>query len=186
MLKRLFPLATVLLAACAGNPPPPPLAEPAPPPAIITDEGTSTSDADSVEAPPPDAPAKPQQTDAGRFRIGVASMDSAEATRAWVTKLEAAGYRTEILPVEIDGKTWHRVLLPGYASLEEARAAVPFIEKEFGATGVWVTSRRRAPLPAAVAPAEPVPAEAPMPAVPEPTAPPAPTAPAESEPTPKS
>jgi hypothetical protein len=64
-----------------------------------------------------------------------------------VKKAEAAGYRTEILAVEIDGKTWQRVLLPGYASLAEAQAALPSVQQDLGVPGAWVTSRRRAPVP---------------------------------------
>lgn len=165
--------AAALLAACASTPPPPPPAPEPPPPVIIGEQAQPETAAAPVVEEALAAPQKPQQTDAGRFRVGVASLESAEATAPWVGKLQAAGYRTEVLPVVIDGKTWHRVLLPGYASLEEARAVIPFVEQEFGVTGVWVTSRRRAPTPAG--------AQAPAPAaVTEPAAPDTPAA----EPTP--
>ena len=85
----------------------------------------------------------------------MASVDSAELAARWIGKVEAAGYRGEVLPVQIEGKTWQRVLLPGYASLEEARAALPFIEQDLGVQGAWVTSRRRAPTPAQAAEAQP-------------------------------
>ena len=168
------PLLTIaaLLGACATQPPPPAPAPEPPPPVIISEQAQPETAAEPVlEAPA--AALKPQQTDAGRFRVGVASLETAEATAPWVTKLQTAGYRTEVLPVTIEGKTWHRVLLPGYASREEARAAIPFVEQELGVKGVWVTSRRRAPTPAgapeAAAPApEPAPAAEPAPAT-EPT-----------------
>jgi cell division septation protein DedD len=167
MLRRAFALVATLLGACATQPPPPPPA-PEPPPVIISDQAQTETAAEPIVAEAPAAPQKPQQTDAGRFRVGVASLETAEAAAPWVSKLQAAGYRTEVLPVTIDGKTWHRVLLPGYANLEEARAAIPFVELEFGVQGVWVTSRRRAPTPAgAAAPepaAEPAPAPEPTPA----------------------
>lgn len=150
-----------LLGACATQPPPPPPAEPAPPPVVISDQPESVGEA---VPEPPQGPQKPQQTDSGRFRVGVASLESAEATAPWVSKLQAAGYRTEVLPVDIEGKTWHRVLLPGYANLEEARAAIPFVEQELGVQGVWVTSRRRAPTPSGSAEPAPAPAEASAPA----------------------
>ena len=86
----------------------------------------------------------------------IASVDSAERTAGLVKQAEDAGYRTEILTVEIDGKTWYRVLLPGYASLADAQAALPFVQQELNAPGAWVTSRLRAPFPAgAEAPAMP-------------------------------
>lgn len=165
-MPRILPaLAAAAVTACA-TPPPPAAAPEAPPPVIISEPGDSITEAAPeppaavAEAAP--APQKPPQTDAGRFRIGVASLDSAEAAAPWVSRLQAAGYRTEVLPVVIEGRTWHRVLLPGYADLEQARAAIPFVEQEFGLAGVWVTSRRRAPAPdaaPAMAASEP-PAEA--------------------------
>jgi cell division septation protein DedD len=151
-------IGIAMLAACATQPPPPP-AEPAPPPVVISDQVEPAGEAVPEPPPPPQGPQKPQQTDAGRFRVGVASVETAEGAAPWVSRLQAAGYRTEVLPVEIEGKTWHRVLLPGYANLEEARAAIPFVEQELGVTGVWVTSRRRAPTPGGAAEPGPAPAE---------------------------
>ena len=169
MLKKLLLTnAMVLLAACASTPPPEPEPEPAPPPVEISEAPEAPP---AEPAPPPDMPQKPAQTDSGRFRISIASLDRAELAPPWVAKAEGAGYRTEVLAVDIDGKTWHRVLLPGYESLDDAKAALPFIQQEL-APDAWVTSRRRAPGPAD-APAAP--ADAPPPSEP----------PAEEPPTPK-
>jgi cell division septation protein DedD len=175
MLKKLLVLGLMVsIAACARRQPPPePEPEPAPPVEISEEpEPAPTPPPPVEEPPPPDTPAKPLQTDTGRFRIAIASLDSAELTAKWVSKAEAAGYRTEVLAVEIDGKTWHRVLLPGYESLAEAQAALPFVQQELGAQGAWVTSRRRAPGPADA------PAEAPPPPAPEATPAPEPEKPA--------
>ena len=144
-MSNKLPLLTAfaLLAACASKP----------------------------EAPPPADTGKPQQTDSGRFRISIASLDSAELATKWVSKAEAAGYRTEVLAVGIDGKTWHRVLLPGYDSLADAQAALPIVQQELGAPSAWVTSRRRAPSPDGEPSAAPAPApETPAPPPPEPPA----------------
>jgi hypothetical protein len=54
------------------------------------------------------------------------------------------------------------VLLPGYESLADAQAALPFIQQELS-PGAWVTSRRRAPTPDGAGDAPPPPAEAPPP-----------------------
>lgn len=139
-------LGAALLGGCASQPEAPPPEPPAPEPAVI--EMQPEAAPAMVEAPPPDAPQKPQQTDAGRFRISIAAVGTAEAAAPWLRKAEAAGYRTELLAVEIEGKSWQRVLLPGYATLEEARAALPFVEEDLGVQDAWVTSRRRAPAPA--------------------------------------
>lgn len=149
MQKNAMLLMGLALAACATAPTAPPQAG-APPTEVAAPAPVA-----------PEAPPKPQQTDAGRFRIAVASLDAPEIAAPWVGKAEAAGYRTELLAVEIEGKTWHRVLLPGYESLEAARAALPFIAQDLGVSDAWVTSRRRAPAPAAAA-VEQAAAEAPV------------------------
>lgn len=169
MLKRLVvSMVLALLAACVSRAPEPePAPAAAPPPVEISE---APEPAPPPAEPPPDVPQKPAQTDSGRFRISIAALDRAELAPAWIAKAEAAGYRTEVLAVDIDGKTWHRVLLPGYASLDEARAALPFVQQEL-APDAWITSRRRAPTPPDAA------ADAPPP-------PPPPAEPAEQEPTP--
>ena len=178
MLKKVVMLGVMVsLAACARRQPPPePEPMPAPPPVEISEApepgAMPAPTPPPDQPPPPDTPAKPPQTDTGRFRIAIASLDSAEGTAKWVSRAEAAGYRTEILAVEIDGKTWHRVLLPGYESLADAQAALPFIQQELDAPGAWVTSRLRAPTPGGTADAPPAPAETPPP--PPPEAPPTP------------
>jgi cell division septation protein DedD len=154
MSNNLLLTAFALLAGCASAPPPPPDESPAP--VVISEAQPAPEPPPPAETPPPD-PGKPQQTESGRFRIAVASLDSAELTAKWVSKAEAAGYRTEVLAVEIDGKTWHRVLLPGYATLDEAKAALPYVQQDLDAPGAWVTSRRRAPVPAGEAEAPPPP-----------------------------
>ena len=171
MLNRLLPCVVLaLLGGCASAPPPEPEEAPAP---VVISENQPAPDLPPPYAPPPDQPpppdttppdqppppdtpppdrpkaeGKPQQTDDGRFRIAVASAESAGPAEKWARKAEAAGYRTELLTVVIDGKTWHRVLLPGYGSLDEAKAALPFVQQELDAPGAWVTSRLRAPAPA--------------------------------------
>jgi cell division septation protein DedD len=165
VLKKLLVLGLMVsIAACARRQPPPePEFAPAPPVEISEEpEPAPTPPPPVEEPPPPDTPAKPLQTDTGRFRIAIASLDSAELTAKWVSKAEAAGYRTEVLAVAIDGKTWHRVLLPGYESLADAQAALPFIQQELSPSA-WVTSRRRAPTPDGAGDAPPPPAEAPPP-----------------------
>jgi len=167
MLKQVnVTLILALLAACASTPPPEP--EPPPPPPVEISEAPEPGPPPD-QPPPPAEPQKPMQTDSGLFRISIAALDRAELAPPWIARAEAAGYRTELLAVEIDGKTWHRVLLPGYASLDEAKAVLPFIQQEL-APDAWITSRRRAPGPADA------PADAPPP--------PPPTEPAEQEPTP--
>ena len=169
MLKKTMLLTGLTaFAGCASTPPPPPPDE-SPAPVEISEAAPFAE----APTPPPDAPQRPPQTDTGRFRISIASLDTVEAAAPWVGKAEAAGYRTEVLAVEIEGKTWQRVLLPGYATLDEAQAAVPFVQQDLGAPDAWVTSRRRAPAPMDA------PVEAPPPPAPDmPAPPPAPDMPA--------
>ena len=143
-------LMLTLLAACAGAPPQPE-PEPAPPPVEITEAPAPEPPPPPVEAPPP----RPAQTDTGLFRISITSQDTAGGAARWVRRAEDAGYRTEVLAVDIDGRTYHRVLLPGYASLDDAKAALAIIQEELGVPSAWVTSRRRAPAPDAPLPEQP-------------------------------
>ena len=78
------------------------------------------------------------------FRIVVASADTAKIGARWARKAETAGYRAEVQAVEVGGRTRHRVLLTGYATLAKATAALPLVKEQLGAPGAWVT-RRRAP-----------------------------------------
>jgi len=173
MLRKITALTgAALLAACASQPPPPPpvaAPEPPPPPVVFAEPVVTEPVFEAIPPVPeaPEAPPRPQQTDAGRFRVGVASVETAELAARWAGKVEAAGYRSEVLPVQIEGKTWHRVLLPGYPNLAEAQAALPFIEQDLGVQGAWVTSRRRAPAPDAVSGAATAPAEASLPEQPQ-------------------
>lgn len=154
MLKPSLLPAIALLTACAGRAPPAPAPESAP--VVISESEPPAPATAPPEPPPPPAASRPEQTDTGRFRISIASVESEAAAARWISKAEAAGYRVGLLAVEIDGKTWQRVLLPGYASLADAQAALPFVQQDLGAPDAWVTSRRRAPVPAD-APAEAAP-----------------------------
>src|SRR5687767_13932766 len=129
MLKKIWLLTAVLaLAACATRQEEEPEPVTSAPPVDISEAPEPEPAPPPVEEPPPpEVPMKPPQTETGRFRVSIASLDSAEAATRWVSRAESAGYRTEVLAVEIDGKTWHRVLLPGYDSLADAQAALPFI-----------------------------------------------------------
>ncbi len=172
--RSLLLTALALLAGCASTPPPEPEPDESPAPVVISEGqpapepplATPPDQAPPPDAPPPDRPkdiGKPQQTDSGSFRIAVASAESAGPAAKWASKAEAAGYRTEVLAVTIDGKTWHRVLLPGYATLDEAKVALGYVQQDLDAPGAWVTSRRRAPDPDGAAPAP----DAPPPPPPE-------------------
>ena len=181
-LRVVSVLPLVVLAACAARRENPPASEAEP--AIITEQAPAAEPAPATPTPPPDQPApppdqpppaaatKPEQTDTGRFRISIASVDSAAVAEKWMKKAQDAGYRAEVVAFEVDGKTVQRVLLPGYDSLEAARAALPAVQQDLGAPQAWVISRLRAGTEVGAAPAATA-AEPPMPAPPPPEGQPA-------------
>lgn len=57
------------------------------------------------------------------------------------SRLQKLGIRTEVSRSLVDGKPWYRLRVPGYASQEAAKAAIPSLENKSGIKGVWVAHR---------------------------------------------
>lgn len=138
MFKRFLIASSALLAvACASREPAP--AAPAPEPVIVT------------EAPPVvPAEEKPVQGD-GPWSVSMASERTAALTQPWVQRFMREGYRVTVDTAEIDGTTWHRVLLPGY-TLVGARAMLPILAQQ-GVANAWIVPRASSAVAAAPAPA---------------------------------
>ncbi|MGQ0586104.1 MAG: SPOR domain-containing protein [Gammaproteobacteria bacterium] len=134
MTGKLPPLALLLLAGCAT---PGLVVNTGPEPVVITED--SPAQAAAPDAPPP--PQKRAPASPGNFQIVVTSAENAQIAAQWLRKSEAAGYRAEVQAVDVKGKTWHRVLLTGYATLTEATAALPAVKEKLGASGAWVKRR---------------------------------------------
>jgi len=70
--------------------------------------------------------------------VSFATAVQADSERARLQKL---GLRAEVFKSLVDGKTWYRVRVPGYASQESAKAAIPALDKKSGIDGAWVAHR---------------------------------------------
>lgn len=150
MNKTCIALLTMLVTACAGNRPPPTAAEPAPEPAIVTEE-----------APAAEPPARPEQTDNGRWRVSVISVRKAEDTAAMVKRLQGDGFRVETESAEAGGLDWHRVVLPGLRRFADAKQMVVYVQHAYGEYQAWILPREGTASAPAAAPAQSAPAEPP-------------------------
>jgi hypothetical protein len=63
------------------------------------------------------------------------AVDRAERARA---RYREAGYPVVIERARVDGRQWHRIVLPGAASRDDARAFAEAFEADFGVIGAWV------------------------------------------------
>lgn len=87
------------------------------------------------------------QPDAGLLRedggwsLQLAASRSVEAARALARRLREAGYGAQAVAAEIDGATWQRVLISGFVSSADARAAGEALRARFNLPSVWVKPR---------------------------------------------
>ncbi|MDR2013941.1 MAG: SPOR domain-containing protein [Rhodanobacter sp.] len=73
----------------------------------------------AATTPTPTTPA----AGAGRYILQVGSYPDSKVADEQKAKLAMAGYTSQVQPVTIDGKTWHRVRLGPYASASDLQAA---------------------------------------------------------------
>lgn len=113
----------------ALNPPPVPAATvPAPKPAT------------AAAAPAPLAAAKPAPAarQGQEWSLNIASYADATSAEQQVQRLRDAGYPVVVQPATVNGKSWWRVQVPGYASQQDAKAAANEIQNKLGVRGIWV------------------------------------------------
>lgn len=82
----------------------------------------------------PAAPAKP----APEWSLNIASYADAASAEQQVQRLRDAGYPVVVQPATVNGKSWWRVQVPGYASQQDAKAAANEIQSKLGVRGIWV------------------------------------------------
>lgn len=114
------PAPKVSLSAPLATPPPvAAVAKPAAPP---------------VAAGKPVVPAKAAQ----EWALNIASYADAASAEQQVQRLRDAGYPVVVQPATVNGKSWWRVQVPGYASQQDAKAAANEIQNKLGVRGIWV------------------------------------------------
>ena len=85
------------------------------------------------------APAAPASAGSGAWALNIASFSEAAVAEREVVRLRAAGYASAVSqPATINGKSWHRVQIGGYASESAARAAALELKARLGVQNIWV------------------------------------------------
>lgn len=78
----------------------------------------------------------------GRWRVTLASFKTQQRAAVSLRKLHVAGYPVETHEIELQGTTWHRVSVTGFAALTDARAFVTAIDGRHGVSEAWITRTR--------------------------------------------
>lgn len=86
--------------------------------------------------------AAPKQTASLRptseWALNIASYADPASAERQVQLLRDAGYPVVVQPATVNGKSWWRVQVPGYASQQDAKAAANEIQNKLGVRGIWV------------------------------------------------
>lgn len=100
------------------------------PPAAPEPEPVTPSVAAPVAAAPAAIP--------GSWSVVLNSFLSPDRAQADARAVGRLGYRAEVIEGESAGKRWYRVLIRGYATAPEARAAVAELAARHGRSGAWI------------------------------------------------
>jgi cell division septation protein DedD len=82
------------------------------------------------------APPSPAKHDG--WAINLMSVTSADIAKEELARLRKLGVRAEQQVVNQDGKTWYRLLVPGFDSHDGAKAYIDTVEKQTGFSSAWV------------------------------------------------
>lgn len=134
------PVAPASDLAVAATPAPPPVAPPAAAPGPAAP--IIAPPAAPVPAPKRDASVPGEATPAARdgggpWALGLASFADRADAEQLVQRLRDAGYTAEVQDAVVKGATWHRVLLPGFATAADAQRISAEVETRFGFRGTW-------------------------------------------------
>jgi len=131
-----------------GTPTPPPVMEPAPvvepspaPPEPPVQEKTAEAEAappaPETEAEPASEPeSKPKK--ASGWVVNLLSFPSQDKAETAQRRLQGISVPAEIAPADVQGKTWYRVQVSGFADQGEALAFAKSVRKKPGLSSAWV------------------------------------------------
>lgn len=113
-------------------------AEPTPTPPPPKESVTSVAKTPEVKSPEPRAEIAKAPSGTGKFTVQVSSWTStADADRA-VSRWKQAGFDAYVVEAFVNGRTWYRVRVGRYTTMDEARQAAEQI-RGVQQDGVWVT-----------------------------------------------
>jgi len=109
-----------------------------PPPAIISQTETATPDASAEKSKEtPAAPQKSGKEENKRTWILQASSSPREQDAQSLSKrLRSKGYKTEVKPVQVKGKTWFRVYVGPYTTAAATKEAAAKLSRQEGLTPI--------------------------------------------------
>ena len=84
------------------------------------------------------APAKPK---AEGYVINLTSVSSAESANQEIARLKQLGVSAEAVRTEARGKTWYRIRVPGFSTLQDAEAQSAVLGEKLGIKDIWVGKR---------------------------------------------
>lgn len=114
-------------------------------PAVLQVESKAAKPSRVAAMPVPSSPA-PATTNGGKnpgagWAVNVASYSATDDARRQQQKLQASGYRTVVVPAEVDGHVWYRVQVGGFPTPTAAHAAAEALETKLGYRKPWVLQR---------------------------------------------
>lgn len=82
--------------------------------------------------------AAPPAAAATGWALNIASYADESPARQQAQKLREAGYRAATFAAVVNGRTWYRVQVQGFASEPAARTAIEALQARFGLKGIWI------------------------------------------------
>jgi len=73
----------------------------------------------------------------GPWALSVVAFRDREKSEAQAVRLRGGGYPAEVRTAEVKGALWYRVIVPGFASAEQAKRLSPEVEQRFGFKNTW-------------------------------------------------
>lgn len=100
----------------------------------------STTTASTTKTSTKPAAVKPAAS-SGDWTVILVSFPTSAQAESEKIRIQKLGLRADVLKSSVDGKAWYRVRVPGYASQEAAKAAIPALQAKSGVSGAWVAHR---------------------------------------------
>ncbi|HBA67198.1 MAG TPA: hypothetical protein DCZ48_13660 [Methylococcaceae bacterium] len=72
------------------------------------------------------------------YSINIGAFQKAATAEKKADRLRNEGVTVDINEVVVDGKTWYRLTIPGFSSMQEAQRFSETLKKQFGIKSVWI------------------------------------------------
>lgn len=111
---------------------------PAPPPAVISPAETATPDApaESFKETPPTSQKSDKEGSKSIWILQASSSPREQDAQSLSKRLRSKGYKTEVKPVQVKGKTWFRVYVGPYTTAAATKEAATKLSRQEGLTPI--------------------------------------------------